>query len=123
VGNLVLHLCGNVRQWLFSTLDAQEDLRQRQTEFDAPAASASSTQLKQMVKQLMAETDALLNRISSEQLIEEYRVQGFLENGVAILIHVTEHFSYHVGQMTYFVKAHKNLDLGYYAGQDLDKKN
>ena len=42
---------------------------------------------------------------------------------MAILIHVTEHFSYHTGQITYYVKASKNVDMNYYEGIDLNKKS
>ncbi len=55
-------------------------------------------------------------------LVQRYRVQGFEESGAGILIHVVEHFSYHVGQVTYFVKAYKDVDTGYYAGQNLDMR-
>ncbi|MDH3649284.1 MAG: DUF1572 domain-containing protein [Saprospiraceae bacterium] len=119
VGNLVLHLCGNVRQWLFSTLDGRPDIRQRQEEFDE-RRNVSKNELKKMVVDLMTEVDRLLDTISPEQGLQDYQVQGFKENGIAILTHVTEHFSYHVGQITYFVKAHKDLSVGYYEGKNLD---
>ncbi len=120
VGNLVLHLCGNVRQWLFSTIDGQRDVRQRQSEFDE-RGNLTKSELKSMVMALMKEADQILGEVSQESLLATYRVQGFNETGIAILIHITEHFSYHVGQITYFVKAHKNLDTAYYADQNLDQ--
>lgn len=120
VGNLVLHLCGNVRQWLFSTLGGQADVRQRQVEFDA-RESHDRASLKNEIVDLMYHADKLLSELRVEDVLQTYSVQGFEENGISILVHVTEHFSYHVGQMTYFVKAHKNLDVAYYAGLDLDK--
>lgn len=120
VGNLVLHLCGNVHQWLFSTLGKQKDIRERQAEFDARATHDRAA-LKQKIVAMMTQVDGILSGLSAEDVNQTYSVQGFEENGVAILIHITEHFSYHVGQMTYFVKAHKNLDVAYYGGVDLDK--
>ncbi len=122
VGNLVLHLCGNVRQWLFSTLGGQKDIRERQKEFDEQGPLPKA-QLKSMLVDLMQAADQILADCPPEQLLRRYNVQGFQENGVAILIHVTEHFSYHVGQMTYFLKAHRDMDAGYYAGQDLNQTN
>ncbi len=119
VGNLVLHLCGNVRQWLFSTLGGKPDLRQRQAEFDEKGPIPGKD-LKQMIEDLMDEVNRLLDNLKPEDLLTTYRVQGFDESGVAILLHVTEHFSYHVGQITYFVKAHKELSVGYYEGINLD---
>ena len=120
VGNLVLHLCGNVTQWLFSTMAEEADRRHRQAEFAEQGPIAKEI-LKDKVVALMNKADILLKTLREDQLSQTYSVQGYRENGIAILIHITEHFSYHVGQITYFVKAHKNIDTGYYAGQDLNK--
>ena len=120
VGNLVLHLCGNVTQWLFTTMGETSDHRQRQKEFDE-RGPISREILKEKITSLMDHADQILINLDLGQLTGTYRVQGYEENGIAILIHITEHFSYHVGQITYFVKARKNLDVGYYAGQDLNQ--
>ena len=69
---------------------------------------------------MLAEVDAVLDRIDPASLLEIRRVQGFEESGLSILVHVIEHFSYHVGQMTYFVKSRKAVDMKYYEGYDLD---
>ncbi len=120
VGNLVLHLCGNVTQWLFSTMGGEEDHRIRQWEFDERGPIGKEI-LKKKIIDLMVKAEKIINSLSTGQLETFYPVQGFRESGIAILIHITEHFSYHVGQMTYYVKAKKDLDVGYYAGQDLDR--
>ena len=120
VGNLVLHLCGNLRQWVLSTLGGKPDDRERQKEFDTRTA-VENNQLKAQLDAVLGEVKQCLDTATAEDLLKSYRVQGFDETGVAILIHITEHFSYHVGQMTYFVKATKDKDIGYYKGLDLDK--
>ena len=56
-------------------------------------------------------------------LLRKRVVQGFDYDGVGILVHVVEHFSYHTGQIAYFVKARKGIDLGFYRGVDLSRKN
>ena len=33
IGNLILHLCGNVRQWIVSGIGGAKDVRQRPNEF------------------------------------------------------------------------------------------
>ena len=119
VGNLILHLNGNVRQWLIATFSETPDQRQRQQEFDT-TSGWSKSELQQLVKILMQDAEQILNTLTPEQLVKTYQVQGFEEQGIGILIHVAEHFSYHVGQITYFVKAHKNLDTGYYEDFNLD---
>ena len=120
VGNLVLHLMGNLRQWVVSTLGQQPDHRQRDQEFNhidpLPAA-----ELGQQLDALMREVAAVLDQLTPADLAATHRVQGYQETGVAILMHVTEHFSYHTGQITYFVKTRKNVDMQYYDGQDLNQ--
>lgn len=119
VGNLILHLCGNVTQWLHSTMGGSPDLRMRNLEFEHTVRH-SRQELLTKVKEVLATSETILSNITPDQLTKKYHVQGFNESGIAILIHITEHFSYHVGQITYFVKAHKDLDTGYYANVDLN---
>ncbi|MEZ4828954.1 MAG: DinB family protein [Bacteroidia bacterium] len=121
MGNLVLHLNGNVRQWLMSTLGGQSDRRERQAEFDA-VGGYSKAELLTCLDDLERDIRPVLDNITESDLARVWHVQGFEETGIAILVHITEHFSYHAGQMTWFVKAHKNVDTGYYAGQNLDAK-
>jgi uncharacterized damage-inducible protein DinB len=118
VGNLVLHLCGNVRQWLISALGQTPDLRTRDAEF-AEKGPLPTEQLLELIDKLERDLTPVLDQLRPEDLVRSYTVQGFAETGLSILVHVVEHFSYHVGQITYFVKAHKNLDTAYYAGHDL----
>jgi uncharacterized damage-inducible protein DinB len=51
------------------------------------------------------------------------QVQGFSLTGIGIIIHVTEHYSYHTGQIALLTKLLKDRDLAFYAGIDLNKKN
>jgi uncharacterized damage-inducible protein DinB len=119
VGNLVLHLIGNVRQNILSGLGGAPDGRRRQTEFDEPGPLPTADLLRRL-DELMAEVDVALDGVDPASLLTVRRVQGFEESGLSILVHVVEHFSYHVGQISYFVKARKAVDLGYYAGVDLN---
>ena len=112
-GNLVLHLCGNVHQWVLSALGGAPDIRQRAKEF-SERGTQSREELLNCLDQLEAEVAALLPTLSPEQLLQTYEVQIFRPTGMGILIHVTEHFSYHLGQITYIVKMQKDRDMGYY---------
>lgn len=113
VGNLVLHLCGNVRQYILHGLGGAPDRRTRPQEFDEPGPIPAAELLRQL-DELMTEVDAALDRIDPASLLEIRRVQGFDESGLSILVHVVEHFSYHVGQITWYVKSLKAIDLVYY---------
>ena len=121
VGNLVLHLAGNLRQYVIATLGAVPDVRERQKEFDAPGPMPTAELLDRLEK-TMAEAAQVLDSIDPATLLETHRVQGFVESGLSILVHVVEHFSYHTGQIAYIVKSRKNVDLGFYRGKNLDAK-
>ncbi|MDN5216214.1 DinB family protein [Fulvivirgaceae bacterium BMA12] len=121
VGNLVLHLCGNVSQWILAGLGNFPDTRERDREF-SEAGGISTERLIKDMDDLMLKVTEVLDQLSPDDLLKKKRVQGFEETGIAILIHVTEHFSYHTGQITYYVKANKNIDMNYYGGIDLNKK-
>jgi uncharacterized damage-inducible protein DinB len=114
VGNLVLHLCGNVRQNIVSGLGGAPDRRQRALEFAEPGPIPAAELLSRL-DETLAEAGRALDRIDPASLLEIRRVQGFDESKLSILVHVVEHFSYHVGQITYFVKSKKAVNLGYYA--------
>ena len=119
VGNLVLHLCGNVRQWIMHGLDGQHDVRLRSLEFSEEGPLPRKVLLNQL-NIMMHDLDASLGRIVNQDLLEVKTVQKhFHENGVSILFHVTEHFSYHTGQITYFTKMVKDIDTAYYGKLDL----
>ena len=121
VGNLVLHLQGNVRQWVIVGLGGAEDSRQRQKEFDTEGPIATN-QLLSDLELLIKEVRHVLNKVAVTDLLEVREVQCYQESGLSILVHVVEHFSYHVGQISYIVKMLKNKQLGYYEGHDLEAK-
>ncbi|MDW3651581.1 MAG: DinB family protein [Bacteroidia bacterium] len=122
VGNLILHLCGNVRQWLISAIGEEADTRQRQLEFDE-RGPIPTVELISKLDQLQTDAEKVLDQTKPEILIKPYSVQGYSETGLSILIHIVEHFSGHIGQITYFVKARKDISTGYYDGQNLEVKN
>jgi uncharacterized damage-inducible protein DinB len=120
MGNLVLHLCGNVTQWIVSAIGGADDHRRRDEEFAARGPMPKSELLARLDR-TMNEARAVIRRIDPASLIETRRAQGFDESIVSILIHVVEHFSYHTGQAAYHVKAVKGADLGFYRGVDLNR--
>lgn len=121
VGNLVLHLMGNVRQWVLAGLDGARDTRQRDLEF-SETGPVPLEQLLRELDELMAEVDRVLEHTTTENLLRLRTVQCYEETGISILTHVTEHFSYHLGQITYVVKLWKNQPMGYYDEMDLNAK-
>src|SRR5215469_4165489 len=109
-GNLVLHLCGNVRQWIISAIGGQADERQRDTEFAARGipSGALAAQLRDTVDQSVAIIDAL----PPERLAEHIRPQNYDVTVLEAIYHVVEHFSGHTGQIIFVTKLLTGQDLG-----------
>ena len=119
IGNLVLHLGGNVRQWIVTGLGGRPDTRERQKEFDEQGPLPSDYIFGKLEK-VMEEVEEVLQELTPEDLLKPRKVQGiFDETGISILVHVIEHFSYHVGQITRDTKRIRNMDMEYYGGMDL----
>lgn len=122
LGNLVLHLAGNVRQYLVSGLGGAPDVRNRAGEF-SEKGPVPRPELLERLETAVAEAMKAIEGLTPEALAKVYTVQGFRETGLSILVHVVEHFSYHTGQIAYTVKGLKDVDLGFYRGRDLDARN
>lgn len=122
IGNLILHLCGNIRQYIISGLGEQEDTRQRDKEFSINKLYGKAELLNKL-QETVAEAVAIVATTDAESLLTIRSVQGFSLSGVGIIMHVVEHFSYHTGQIAYWTKILKNTDLGFYAGLNLNAKN
>lgn len=114
IGNLILHLNGNVRQWMLSSFTDTPDRRKRSLEFEKESR-ISKDQLKELLLQLRLELEELLPHISEKELIESHKVQVYSETGISILIHVIEHFSYHTGQIALLTKLIGDKDLKFYS--------
>lgn len=119
-GNLVLHLCGNMRQWICSGLGGEPDHRKRAHEFTEPGPFPQSVLLEKL-DTTERDAKAVLRRIDPLTLLEKRPVQAYEESGLSCLVHVVEHCSYHTGQVTYIAKSRLGVDTQYYAGEDLNK--
>lgn len=122
VGNLILHLCGNITQYAISSLGNRPDVRDRDAEF-AAEDGLSKAQLLEKLNWTLREAVETIRRASREELLRVRTVQGFDMSGIGIIVHVCEHYSYHTGQLAFWTKILKNKDLGFYAGLDLTIKN
>ncbi|MAY21420.1 MAG: hypothetical protein CMC74_01425 [Flavobacteriaceae bacterium] len=122
IGNLVLHLCGNITQYVIAPLGNLEDQRDRTLEFST-TGGYSKQELIEKLDRVLLKAKATIARVSEATLLKEKEVQGFQFSGVGLIIHVVEHYSYHTGQIAFWVKLLKNKDLGFYESFDLNKKN
>jgi uncharacterized damage-inducible protein DinB len=122
LGNIILHLCGNIRQYIISSLNETEDIRVRDKEFSIKEGFRKK-ELIAKLKNIVDEAINIIEKADDKSLIKIYSVQGFNLSGIGIIVHVTEHYSYHTGQIAFWVKLLKNKDLGFYANIDLNIKN
>ena len=122
IGNIILHLCGNIRQYAISALGETKDIRERDKEFSTKTGY-TKTELLNKLTHTIAEASGIIKNIDENRLTKIYSVQGFNLSGIGIIIHVTEHYSYHTGQIAFWTKQLKNKDLGFYAGINLNVKN
>ena len=123
IGHLVLHLCGNVTQWIGSGIGSQSDDRTRDWEF-AATEKFNHDALKIRLRALKPITDAAMAKITSDDdLKRSLSIQGFEETVLGVLVHVIEHFSYHTGQIAIMAKILKGEDLGFYADMNLNITN
>ena len=119
IGNLVLHLCGNVTQWICTGLGGLPYERHRQAEFDQ-RDPIPKQELKTMLVFTMELAKPVIAELPVEELLRIRDVQTFRESGLSILVHVTEHFSYHTGQISYITKMLTDRSLGFYDGIPLE---
>ena len=122
VGNIVLHLCGNVRQYIVSSLGGAEDMRERDKEFST-MGGYSRKELSERLTSTASEAVRIIRTMDEASLSRISEVQGFRLSGTGIIVHVTEHYSYHAGQIIFWTKLLKNKDLGFYADVNLNLKN
>jgi uncharacterized damage-inducible protein DinB len=115
IGNLVLHLSGNVRQWILHGVGGEPDHRIRDTEFSTREPISTAT-LKQRLRSTVDEAVVVLGPLSMQQLLERVSIQAY-ENVTKLraIFHVVEHFSQHTGQIVFLTKWLTGEDLGFYA--------
>jgi uncharacterized damage-inducible protein DinB len=113
IGNLVLHLCGNVRQWIVAGVGGAPDNRQRDREF-AARDGATAEELGTRLRAATVEAVAVLEQVTAERLTERIEVQKYEMSVLAAVYHVVEHFSGHTGQIIFATKMLTGSDLEFY---------
>lgn len=118
-GNLVLHVTGNLNQYILKTLGNKIIFRDRDKEFhDKPDTNIDT--LCEAFEATIGECIAVVNSLDSERLSRIYHVQGLEYSGYGILIHATEHLSHHTGQFIWFCKYLFDADIDFFKGRDLN---
>lgn len=113
IGNLLLHLEGNIRQHIISGVGGTEDVRVRHREFSADEG-ATGEELLANLEQTVHEACRVLENLDPADLTNVLEVQGNRTFVLDDILHVVEHFSYHTGQILFAVKGIKNLSFPWY---------
>jgi uncharacterized damage-inducible protein DinB len=104
IANLLLHLAGNLRQWLLAGVGGKPDVRNRPAEF-TDRSRRSKQQVANILRETLAEVDALLERLTPQQLLEKRRIQGYDETVLGALLHTVTHFQGHVQEIIHMTRA------------------
>jgi uncharacterized damage-inducible protein DinB len=113
IGNLILHLAGNVRQWIVGGIGGAFDARDRQSEFDARGPMPAADLLARL-RSTVEEADRVLAHVTPGTLLERRRIQSYDVTVLQAIYAVVEHFSMHTGQTILLAKMWKG-DLGFYS--------
>jgi uncharacterized damage-inducible protein DinB len=127
IGNLVLHLCGNARQWIVSGVGGEADarerdqlitrdhfaLRERDAEF-AQREMIARDELVALLRSTLSDVGRVLKNLDPATLLERRTIQGSDVDVLEAIFHVTEHFSMHTGQIIMLTKTLTSSDLRFY---------
>lgn len=122
IANLILHLCGNITQYGIASIQNLEDERKREEEFTTKSG-LNKAELIKMLEDTIDEAKRAIYDAPIKELLRKRNVQGFNFSGIGNIIHVTEHLSYHTGQIALWTKILQDKDLGFYGDMDLNVKN
>ena len=110
IGNLLLHLRGNITQWIIGGVGGHARERRRQQEFD----ERSRIPVQQLIGTLRAaveEADEVLRHLDANTLLSRRQIQDYDVTVLEAIYHVVEHFSMHTGQIILLTKARTGEDL------------
>ncbi|MFK7817799.1 MAG: DUF1572 family protein [Planctomycetaceae bacterium] len=112
VGNLILHVCGNLRQWVISGVGGEPDRRQREAEFSATGGQTSEALCQQLTDTLAA-VASVLRVTTIEQLLSKRTIQGFEVTGHGAIVHSVSHFVGHTHQIIQLTRLQLGSDYAF----------
>ena len=113
VGNLVLHLRGNLGQWILSGAGGAPDTRKRDDEFNATGGT-DREELRRLLRERVNEAITVIQALTPEQLMTVVQIQKYNVTLLEAVYHVVEHFGQHAAQIMYATKLLTGTDLGFY---------
>lgn len=104
IGNLILHLCGNVRQWIVAGIGGEKDARQRPKEF-SERCPISKTELTRRLDEVVAKAHQALQKASDSDLMRSRLVQGFNVTGLEAIFDSVPHFQGHTQEIIHMTRS------------------
>jgi uncharacterized damage-inducible protein DinB len=122
IGNLVLHLTGNVRQWIMAGVGGEPFERDRPGEF-AERGPLPTDQIVGELEGAVRRALEIISALDARALAVHRSIRDYEVTTQAAVFHVVEHFSLHTGQIVYATKVFRNVDLSLYddQGRKLDR--
>ena len=117
IGNLILHLCGNARQWIICGVGSEPDHRNRDSEFQQ-RDPIPRTELLTLLRSTLSEIQNTLQTLDPSTVLDRRKIQGHDVDILEAIFHVTEHFSMHTGQIIMLTKMLTSSDLRFYGFED-----
>ncbi len=112
IANLILHLCGNVRQWVVSGVGGEADTRDRPQEF-AERDGLTAAELLERLERVVVEAGETIKRASPEELLRRRMVQGFDVTGMQAIIDSVAHFRGHTQEIVHLTRIQLGDDYQY----------
>jgi hypothetical protein len=111
IGNLILHLCGNMRQWIGAGVGGEQDVRDREREFST-SGGWSGADLRSHLSQTVAHAVGILDAVTPARLLDEINPQTGPVSVLEAIYQVVGHFQQHTGQIIFATKIYTGEDLG-----------
>lgn len=118
LGNIILHISGNIKQYVIASLEKQKDLREHEIKFSTKKIW-SKKELLTKLQTTIREVKKTIKHATGAQLLKKRYVQGFYFSEMGCVIHSVEHYSYHTVHIAFWVKQLIDKPLGFYEGIDL----
>ncbi len=109
-------------QYIISGLGGETDIRNRDEEF-AAGGGINALELRERIRKVINRSAEVIENLNEEELLLQRTLQGYQMTGIAAIIHVTEHLSYHTGQIVFYTKMLKDIDTAFYEGMNLNSRN
>jgi uncharacterized damage-inducible protein DinB len=113
VGNLLVHLTGNVTEWILGGVGGRPINRNRASEFTRRNGGDGS-ELLDNLEAVLREADSVLAGLTEEDLERSLVIQGRDTTVLAAVYHVVEHFAMHTGQIVFLTKMYAPAKIHFY---------